>query len=151
MIDALLDLRSSGRASRDKRSTPSMLTSRNLVQSASESVRTSPRTKMPALLTTTSARPCAASTLRISACRSWPFETSTIIAVASPPAALISRTVASAVSPLMSVTQTCAPSLAKRKAIARPMPTPAPVITAILSLSLAMPSSCQLQGCTHKV
>ncbi len=58
--------------------------------------------------------------------------TSTARAVARPPAASTSATVSAAAAASMSVTQTWAPSSAKRSAPARPMPEPAAVITATL-------------------
>src|ERR1039458_2849894 len=64
------------------------------------------------------------------------FDTSARIAIASPPALVIRRTVSSAPAALMSTTDTLAPSRAKSTAVARPMPEPAPVIRATLSLSL---------------
>jgi len=49
---------------------------------------------------------------------------------ASPPAALIARAVSSAAAAARSTHATRAPSAAKRIAVARPMPEPAPVISA---------------------
>src|SRR5712692_5945073 len=62
--------------------------------------------------------------------------TSPATARASPPAFLTSATVSSAAAVLMSPTTTRAPSSAKRRAASRPMPIPAPVMSAIFPLSL---------------
>src|SRR5580704_10393457 len=64
------------------------------------------------------------------------FDTSARIARASPPALVIRRTVSSAPAALTSTTATRAPSRAKSVAVARPIPEPAPVMSATLSLSL---------------
>ena len=62
--------------------------------------------------------------------------TSASIATALPPAFSIARTVATLSSALRPAQATAAPSLAKRSAVARPMPEPAPVTTAVLPSSL---------------
>ena len=62
-------------------------------------------------------------------------ETSTVIAVASPPAARIWRTVSSAAAGWVSATTTREPSAAKRSAATRPIPPPAPVMIETFSLS----------------
>src|SRR3984957_21203932 len=64
------------------------------------------------------------------------LETSARIAIASPPAVVIRRTVSSAPATLRSTTATLAPSRAKSTAVARPMPEPAPVMSATLFFSL---------------
>src|SRR5215813_7306352 len=61
--------------------------------------------------------------------------TSPTAATACPPARAISETVSSAARRSMSQTTTDAPSSAKSSAPSRPMPIPAPVISATLSLS----------------
>src|SRR5438034_1932039 len=63
--------------------------------------------------------------------------TSPTAACAWPPAFSTSATVSSAALLLMSHTTTRAPSAAKRTAASRPMPMPAPVISAVLPLSLS--------------
>ena len=62
--------------------------------------------------------------------------TSASMATALPPAASMPRTVATLSSALSPAQATAAPSLAKRSAVARPMPEPAPVTTAVLPSSL---------------
>src|SRR4051812_27955763 len=80
----------------------------------------------PALLTSASRRPNASTASRTSCSPYAQSETSPLLATASPPAARISSTTASAASPT-SFTTTCAPSAANARACARPMPCPAPV------------------------
>src|SRR5262250_3563067 len=63
--------------------------------------------------------------------------TSVSIANASPPAALMTRAVSLARSPMRSTQATFAPSAANRFAVAAPMPEPAPVIRATLPFILA--------------
>src|SRR5713226_8432895 len=52
--------------------------------------------------------------------------------MADPPPAIIAEVVDSAPTALTTLTMTCAPSLPKRRAIARPMPCAAPVTITIL-------------------
>ena len=61
-------------------------------------------------------------------------ETSAMPARADPPLAMMLCVVASALTVSTSLTMTCAPSLPKRRAIARPMPFAAPVTITTLSL-----------------
>ena len=65
-------------------------------------------------------------------------DTSTVTAVAVPPAPTISATADSAWSAATSATTTWAPSAAKSEAATRPIPLPAPVITATLPSSRAI-------------
>src|SRR6266550_1783595 len=87
---------------------------------------------MPALLKTTSSRPKLFSAKAIIASASFAFEISAPNARAFPP---ISFAVASAVSFFKSTTTTFAPSLAKRRQEALPIPLPPPVIRATLFAS----------------
>ena len=101
--------------------------------------------RMPALLTSTCRSPKAStaeSTRRFAASKSV---TSSWLAMASPPAALISATTSSAGvasepvpsgDPPRSFTTTLAPSAANKSACSRPIPRPAPVMMA------TRPSSC---------
>ena len=83
---------------------------------------------MPALLTSVSMRPHLAMTpLTICAMLSLSV-TSTRQPAASPPAASTALTVSSTEVMLMSQTATLAPSAANLRAVARPMPWPAPVM-----------------------
>ncbi len=69
----------------------------------------------------------------------WPSsDTSTVTGVAEPPASTISATADSAWSATTSAATTWAPSAAKRAAATRPIPLPAPVITATLPSSRAI-------------
>src|SRR5205823_4890657 len=80
------------------------------------------------------------SVLAISAFHCGSLVTSIVAALASPPALRISAATRSASPPRMSVTMTRAPSCAKRHASASPMPCPAPVMIATLSLRRIAPS-----------
>ena len=104
MSDPRLEACSRAKPSRATRTTPSRFTSRILTQSASLRCRKSLRTLSPALLTSTSSRPCAFSTARNMAVTSWPRDTSAATATAAPPAALISPATVCAASPSTSVT-----------------------------------------------
>src|SRR5271167_728684 len=66
------------------------------------------------------------------------LETSARIAIACPPAVVMRRTVSSAPARLTSTTATLAPSRAKSVVVARPIPDPAPVMSATLSFSLTV-------------
>src|SRR5262245_34662890 len=87
---------------------------------------------MPALLNAQSSRPYASTAFLTIASTSVDCETSVLTNMASPPAALISRTVSSPPSTTTSATTTLAPSRAKVRAVARPIPDPPPVTNAIL-------------------
>src|SRR5271154_2804040 len=82
-----------------------------------------------------SSRPNALIVSLIIRSTSAPTRTSTDTDLATPPAFSISAAVLLAVSARTSATITFAPSCAKRIALARPIPEPAPVINATLSLS----------------
>src|ERR1700722_20728362 len=95
--------------------------------------------RIPALLTNTSKRPNSA--MACSTTLSAPLQVAifSVLATAVPPAAVISSTTSragplSAPSPALlpprSLTTTLAPSLANSSACSRPMPRPAPVMTA---------------------
>src|SRR6266571_3110117 len=91
---------------------------------------------MPALLTSTSSEPKSRSTSANMALTCALSATSARIARASEPAAPRASTVSRAAVSLRSFAITRAPSCANSVAIARPMPEPAPVMRATLSLSL---------------
>src|ERR1700722_18997118 len=95
--------------------------------------------RIPALLTNTSKRPNSA--MACSTTLSAPLQVAifSVLATAVPPASVISCTTSRAgplsapfpaLSPPRSLTMTLAPSLANSSACSRPMPRPAPVITA---------------------
>ena len=91
--------------------------------------------KMPALLTRMSSRPyvdTVVSTMRETSCSR---ATSAVTASACPRALRMVSAVFPAEIPSMSATTTAAPSLANRRAISRPMPDPAPVMSATLFAS----------------
>src|SRR5712692_10303810 len=93
--------------------------------------------RTPALLYRTWSEPkrfTPASTIRLT---SSSTATSPTAANAWPPAFSTSATVSSAAALLMSHTTTRAPSAAKRTAASRPIPMPAPVISAVLPVSLS--------------
>src|SRR5262249_5636358 len=90
---------------------------------------------MPALLTRTSIFPNSA-TVRATSPSTWSaFVTSLAPAIARRPSARASAAPSSAVSALRSESATSQPSRASRSAIARPIPRPAPVISATLPSS----------------
>src|ERR1700730_3488401 len=91
-------------------------------------------TAIPALLCRMSKRPKVDIAVSIM-CRACSASvTSTRIAAARPPALSIIRTVSRAPASLRSAASTEAPSAARRTAVARPIPDPPPVMTAVLPL-----------------
>src|SRR5208282_383574 len=96
-------------------------------------------TKTPALLNRMSSRPNALTVSLTIRSTSAPTRTSTDTDLATPPAFSISAAVLAADSARTSASISFAPSCANRIALARPIPEPAPVINATLSLS-SMPS-----------
>ena len=86
----------------------------------------------PALLTRIVASPSDFTTASGRAATALRSVTSTAKAADRPPLALISSVVAFAVSPLRSTVATAAPWVASWRAMAFPMPDPAPVTTAVL-------------------
>src|SRR5262245_4212490 len=130
-IEARPDACSRAKPSRASRTTPSRFTSLTFTQSASVRCRKSPRTFSPALLISTSTRPSRFSIVRNMAVTSWPRETSAVMASAAAPRAQSSPHTVSAALASTSATYTRAPSAAQACAIARPMPAPAPVTTAM--------------------
>src|SRR4051794_40136203 len=91
---------------------------------------------MPALLTTTSTPP-SSSTVRCTPASISPARVTSMRPLsARPPSAAMSEAVSAAVSSTRSTAITAAPSWAKRSAVWRPMPDPAPVTSATLSCSL---------------
>jgi hypothetical protein len=92
----------------------------------------------PALLKTRSAGPQVCSTVAAAASIDAWSVTSTVSASAVPPAARISATSFSSMSPRRASTATLAPREASSLAVARPMPLEAPVTTAIRLFSWVM-------------
>src|SRR5438552_16454469 len=97
--------------------------------------------KMPALLKRTSSLPHAFSAAATIPSASLSSETSACTNRAFPPAAPISSATPRPAASLTSATTTRAPSRANRSADSRPMPPPAPVMTATLSSSLPISAS----------
>src|SRR6266550_4510164 len=93
---------------------------------------------MPALLARMSTVPHSRTTRAKSASTCALSATSVGTPMAVPPSARISAATRSALSRFRSATATCAPSAAKRRAIARPIPDPPPVTTATRLVSRAM-------------
>ena len=122
-----------GRTAWDMWSTPSTLTRHSRSRSPGVVVSAVPTCPMPALFTSTSHRPCAASTWATPFVHDASSATSTTSASARCPASRIRRAVASAAAPSRSVAHATAPAAAKHSAIAAPMPEPAPVTMAMRS------------------
>src|SRR5262245_31415317 len=122
-------------ASRAQRTVPSRLVFHTRSQASSERWRKSERSPTPALLTSTSSRPCALPISPISAFTCAVSVTSTAWAVAAPFDLTMAPATSAAASASRSATMTTAPSRAKVSAMARPMPAPAPVTSATLSSS----------------
>jgi hypothetical protein len=93
---------------------------------------TAPERWAPALLTITSMPPISSAALSINARMSSASDTSVCTNRALPPSSSMSATVLWASSSFMSATTTEAPSLAKSRAVALPMPVAAPVMIATL-------------------
>src|SRR5262245_25315697 len=122
-------------ASRAQRTVPSRLVFHTRSQASSERWRKSERSPTPALLTSTSSRPCALPISPISAFTCFVSMTSTACAVAAPFDLTMAPATSAAAAASRSATMTAAPSRAKVSAMARPIPAPAPVTSAILSSS----------------
>ena len=119
--------------------TPRTLTSTTRSQRAgSSSGNTSrgviPASTMPALFTRMSSRPKDAHTSSMILRMPSSFATSPGITPARPPSCSMTRTLSSASPSSMSLTATVAPSRASRRAVARPIPDPEPVTSAIACL-----------------
>ena len=135
ITEALPDAFSRSKASRAQRTVPSRLTFHTRSQASSEIWRKSERSPTPALLTSTSSRPCASPIACISDLTCAVSVTSTSCEDAAPFAMTIASATSLAASPSRSATTTNAPSRAKVSAMARPIPAPLPVTSAILSSS----------------
>src|SRR4029453_2776485 len=108
------------------------------------------RCVVPALLTTISRSPKAASVVATRRATSLSLETSPAQNCALPPAPTISRVTRSPFATSMSLTTTFAPSAAKRLAMPSPNPDPAPVTMAILPARRIPPlSMLQHDGLEH--
>src|SRR5258706_12397841 len=126
--------RSAGMPYLQPRNTPLALTSRvrSQTDSSVDTASSSFECMMPALLKSTFSLPKAFSAAATIAWQSAAFETSARTAMPLPICFMVSWAVFSS----RSTATICAPSLAKRSAAWRPMPLPAPVMRATLSLSL---------------
>src|SRR5262245_50667790 len=102
----------------------------------------------PALLTRTSRRPCSRSSLANIARTASLSATSAAMAPAPAPSALA---VVSAASCRMSLTTTRAPAWAKRSQMARPIPEPPPVTSAILLSSVMPVLDSSVVGCVVRL
>src|SRR5207248_1845681 len=121
--------------------TPRTLTSTTRSQRAgSSSGNTSrgvtPASTMPALFTRMSSRPKDAHTSSMILRMPSSFATSPGVVTARPPSCSMSRTLSNATVSSISLTATVAPSRANRRAVARPIPEPPPVTSAIAPLML---------------
>jgi len=102
---------------------------------------------VPALLTSASIRPYTDSVSSITRCTSSGWETSAATARIRPPARSTIFRVSSNCSCVLAAMATFAPATPNRRAIARPMPRPAPVtitalpLTQVSLLTLALPSA----------
>lgn len=116
-----------GATARMPRNTPTTFTSSTRRKSSSEVSASGAARKIPALLSSTSMRPCVSSVQATAARQSSSLLTSCARALARSPSSACRRP---APSPSASVSSTSAPSSAKRRAVAAPMPPAAPVINA---------------------
>ena len=118
------------------RKTPVRLISTWSCQSFSERSRTLPPRAMPALATAISSRPISF-TQRFAASWTCSFEATFVLTInASRPNSRTIEAVCSAPSVSISAMQISAPSRASRSAVPRPMPDPAPVMSATLPSSV---------------
>src|SRR3954454_10724148 len=123
------------------RKTERTLTAITSSQSSSGSVTAVPGRMVPALLNKPWRVPKASTAVATMRATSGLLATSTWHATAWPPASSICSTVSLALFRRMSAATTAAPSAAKRSALARPMPEPAPVTITTLSCSSIRASS----------
>src|SRR5580765_1081532 len=125
------DRRICGTACLITRNGPRRLTAMTLSNSAAEMASTPAKSlRMAAAVTTTSQSPNSAADRSRAAETSASDEVSPAIAIDLPPASRISRATVSAELAAMSKIATLAPRLARRRAVARPMPDPPPVTNA---------------------
>ena len=110
-------------------------------QSSGGSFTAVPGRIVPALLKSASSPPKASTAVAIIRSVSAASATSAAHGTATAPCDSIIATVSSTLGPRTSAATTCAPSAAKRSALARPMPDPAPVTMAILPSSNIRASS----------
>ena len=119
-------------AARVPRNTPSRLTRISARHSSRLVSISAPRAATPALLTRTSSLPNALRVASITPAHPASAPTSWASASAMPPAAVMSSTTSAAGASAMSVSTTRAPSRASARALAAPIPEPAPVTIATL-------------------
>src|SRR5215213_6857333 len=115
--------------------TPNTLTSNIRARSSRVISRRVLTCAMPAFATITSTLPSSRAARSTSANTASRSVTSAGTAIALPPAPVISSATPSAVDLSRSFTATVCPSRASLSAIARPMPRPAPVTTAVVTVS----------------
>src|SRR5262245_29153060 len=118
--------------------TPHRLTPRSHSQSATVCIQVRPERATPALLHTTCTAPKRSSAACASASTSAAFDTSVRTSSACRPVAATSPAASLSAPASTSASTTCIPAAAKRSASARPIPLPAPVTTAILSVKSFM-------------
>src|SRR5712691_2419506 len=142
------------------RKTPVRLTRSTRCHWASGCSRNGAECAIPALANITSRRPCSATTRSTKACTWAASPTSTPTAIARPPRWRISLTTALAASISTSPSATVAPSAAKSRAVARPIPSAPPVIAATrpckrialpsLTCGVSISGSCEPIGATRR-
>src|SRR5215475_11969910 len=121
---------SAGSAAREGKYVPVRLVSTTRSHSAGAGARSRPSGRTPAELMSVLSTVNLATTWSTIRSHALASVTSVSIANASPPAALITRAVSFARSPIRSTHATRAPSAASRFAVAAPIPDPAPVMSA---------------------
>src|SRR5262245_32727722 len=131
------------------RNVPLRFTSMTASHASSPSLRAVRSFVMPALLITMWTAPSSAIVLANAASTSAFFDTSQTTWIALPPEPLISSTVLARPSALTSRHATAAPSLAKRFAVAAPMPLAAPVTSATLFENLTLLLLRRLRTASH--
>jgi hypothetical protein len=130
------DARSSGSACFDIRNVPRALTAKTCSQTSSGVSGAVVVEPVPAALTSTSRRgPSSSGRRSNSAVTASSSATSTGAAAATPPAARIAAAVAATGSSRRPAARIAAPSAANKRAIACPMPDPAPVTSAVMPAS----------------
>ena len=126
-------------AALDATKTPRTLTATVLSKSSSENWSTGPSSRTPALLTRMSSLPKRSATLSMARVSATGSDASALMATALPPRASISATSASAaMADALKPMATVAPSLAKRRAVAAPMPREPPLMNATLPFRLSV-------------
>src|ERR1035437_8585854 len=125
-------------AARVIRNAPRRCTPRTVSQSSSDILKIKLSLSTPALLTRTAGGPSSATTLPTAASTWSAWLTSAPTANARPPADVIASTVGSQALASRSSTATASPSVARRRAVAAPIPRAAPVMMATRCASCGM-------------